>query len=630
MKAACYYSFPLILALLFAGCNGQKDQKDQSEKDRDKTDTAVKDPHSFAEPSKAVITHLSLDADVNFEDKVIDGTATYDIEQRDGGEIRFDTRDLDIDSIYDGKGNRLKYRIGKEKEFLGRPLIVEIPEDVKKVSIDYRSNPQAAALQWLSPGQTKDNIAPFLFTQGQAILTRTWIPIQDSPGIRITYDATIRVPEGLLAVMSAENPKEVNESGEYEFKMEQPIPPYLMALAVGKLEFKAIDNRTGVYAEPSLVDSAASEFEDMDDMVDAAEELYGPYRWDRFDVLVLPPSFPFGGMENPRLTFATPTIIVGDKSLTSLIAHELAHSWSGNLVTNATWNDFWLNEGFTVYFEKRIMEELYGKEYAEMLNLLGRQDLEETIQELGESSKDTHLKLDLAGRNPDDGMTDIAYEKGYTFLRMLEEKAGRERFDKFLKEYFEKKAFTTVTTEEFVTYLRDNLLQPENLDVDVDKWVYSPGLPANAPEIESDRFTRVDSAITEWAEGSAQLKALGTIDWTTHEWLHFIRHLPDDISTEQMAELDDAFEFTASNNSEIQAAWYELALYKGYEPAYDEVEEFLTRVGRRKFLTPLYRAMKNGEAGQDMAMRIYKKARPNYHSVSRETMDKLLDYEEGA
>ena len=243
--------------------------------------------------------------------------------------------------------------------------------------------------------------------------------------------------------MSASNPQIKNETGSYHFEMKQPIPSYLLALAVGDVEFKRVSNRAGIYAERTVLDSAVWEFADLEKMIHGAEELYGAYLWERYDVLVLPPSFPFGGMENPRLTFATPSILAGDRSLTSLIAHELAHSWSGNLVTNRTWNDFWLNEGFTVYFEHRIMEKLYGRDYAEMLALLSLQDLRETIQSLKDENlyADTKLKLDLAGRNPDDGVTDIAYNKGYFFLRLFEERYGRERFDSFLKHYFSSNAF---------------------------------------------------------------------------------------------------------------------------------------------------------------------------------------------
>ncbi|MBL7983803.1 MAG: aminopeptidase, partial [Flavobacteriales bacterium] len=416
------------------------------------------DKHSYADPTQAVITHLDLDIRVDMATRTISGKAMYDLERKKGKTVVFDTDGLTIDSVTLTDGTPVPFNLG-DSTFLGRALTVELPDSADRISIAYRCGQGARALQWLSPEQTADKRNPFLFTQGQAILTRTWIPVQDSPGIRFTYAAKVTVPSHLMALMSAENPQERSPDGVYRFRMDKPIPAYLVALAVGDLEFKPIDARTGIYAEPSVIEKAAWEFADMGKMVTAAESLYGPYRWGRYDVIVLPPSFPFGGMENPMLTFATPTIIAGDRSLTALIAHELAHSWSGNLVTNATWDDFWLNEGFTVYFEHRISEMLYGKDYNDMTSLLGHQDMLATIQELegGRHPEDTRLKLDLVGRDPDDGMTDVAYEKGCGLLRVLENKVGREKFDAFLRGYFDRFAFQSMTTEAFIAYLDQEL-----------------------------------------------------------------------------------------------------------------------------------------------------------------------------
>ncbi|MDX1583960.1 MAG: M1 family aminopeptidase/hydrolase, partial [Thermoanaerobaculia bacterium] len=418
------------------------------------------DPHSYSNPDEVVVRHLSLDLDVDFDRKVLDGLAELRIENLgESDRIVLDTRDLDILGVKLDDGTETEWYLGEGDPHLGRPLVVRLEPGTTGISIRYETSPEAAAVQWLSPEQTLGKTDPFLFTQSQAILARTWIPIQDTPGVRMTYDATVRVPEGLLALMSAENPTEDDPSGLYEFEMPQAIPSYLLALAVGDLEFRALGPKSGVYAEPPMIERAAWELADTPEMIEAAEALYGEYRWGRYDVLILPPSFPFGGMENPRLTFATPTIIAGDRSLVSLIAHELAHSWSGNLVTNATWDDFWLNEGFTNYFTSRIMEAVYGREYAEMLALLSMQDLQEEIEELGPESPDTYLKLDLEGRDPDEGMTDIAYEKGYFFLRLLEETFGREVFDDFLRRYFDRFAFHSMTTEGFVQYLEEELIE---------------------------------------------------------------------------------------------------------------------------------------------------------------------------
>ncbi|NNE26328.1 MAG: M1 family metallopeptidase [Saprospiraceae bacterium] len=580
-----------------------------------------KDHHSFSEPDKAIVTHLDLNVEVDFDKREISGVAQYDILSNDADRIVFDTRDLQISKVVLNGTDETHFELGPMQTNLGSPLEVSIKDNTETVAIYYTTSPQAAALQWLSPEQTTEKKLPFLFTQGQAILTRSWIPCQDSPGIRITYNATVKVPSEMLAVMSASNPQERNTTGVYEFEMAQAIPSYLIALAVGDLTFGEIGKRTGVYAEPSMLDKSLYEFADMEKMLESAEALYGPYLWDRYDVIVLPASFPFGGMENPRLTFATPTIIAGDRSLTALIAHELAHSWSGNLVTNATWDDFWLNEGFTVYFERRIMEALYGEDYASMLAVLGYQDLEADVEDFGHSHADTHLKLDLKGRDPDDGMTDIAYEKGAYFLGMLESKVGKESFDKFLTQYFDDHKFQTISTSEFIDYLNDKLLNQIDEDINIDAWIFGPGIPDDVVQFESDKFEIVDKAVKAFIE-SRQLKQY---DWSTHEWLHFIRHLPTTLNLAQMAALDSYYDFTNSGNSEIAAAWYELSINTGYfEENIDQIRSFLVKVGRRKFLTPLYRAFK--EAGQlELARDIYKEAKPNYHSVSTQTMDALLE-----
>ena len=581
-----------------------------------------KDHHSFSNPHEALVSHLELDLTADFNTKTLSGSVELHIEHDNANEIILDIRDLDIRKISSNTNENIEAKYGEPIKFLGQALHIPINKETKVVRIEYSTRPDAAALQWLSPEQTTDKKYPFLFTQGQAILTRTWIPCQDSPGIRMTYNARMRVPKELMPVMSASNPKIKNEKGIYEFEMKQAIPAYLIALAIGDLEYGEIGTRTAVYAEPGMLDKAVYEFADMEKMLVVAEELYGPYLWDRYDVIVLPASFPFGGMENPRLTFATPTIIAGDRSLTALIAHELAHSWSGNLVTNATWNDFWLNEGFTVYFERRIMEALYGTEYASMLAALGYQDLEADVHDIGHTHADTHLKLNLKDRDPDEGMTDIAYEKGAYFLGMLESKVGKERFDQFLTQYFENHKFQTITTSEFVHYLNDNLLNELEEEINIDEWIYGPGIPKNVVKFDSDKFDKVEMAVDLfYKEASLQDQ-----DWTTHEWLHFIRNLSPELSFEQMKTLDMKYEFSNSGNSEIAAAWYEQSIKSGYYTENkDQIQKFLINVGRRKFLTPLYRAFKDS-GNIDLAREIYSKARNNYHTVSVQTIDDLLNF----
>jgi leukotriene-A4 hydrolase len=503
-----------------------------------------------------------------------------------------------------------------------------IKSDTKKVIIHYQTSPGAEAVQWLEPSQTAGKAQPFMFTQSQAILARSWVPCQDSPNIRFTYDAEVRTPKEFIALMSASNPHQKNSSGVYSFRMDQPIPSYLLALTVGDIGFKAVSARAGIYAEPAILEKAAWEFADLEKMVAGAEDLYGKYRWDRYDVIVLPPSFPFGGMENPRLTFATPTILAGDRSLTSLIAHELAHSWSGNLVTNATWNDFWLNEGFTVYFEHRIMEKLYGKDYSEMLAMLALQDLKKTMADLKAENnfKDTKLMLDLSGRNPDEGVTDVAYNKGYFFLRSIEESHGREKFDSFLKSYFSDNAFTSMNTEAFMSYIKNyykDKFAIELTDDLFDRWIFTEGLPDDCPTPASKRFDDPQKALQAWKNGEPLNKGVGR-DWSTHEWLHFLKNLPDTLTVKQMTELDAFGDFTASGNAEIITEWLVHAIRNDYKKAFPKLEEFLTTVGRRKFLSPLYNELIKTPEGTLQAREIYRRARPNYHYVSTNTFDKFL------
>jgi leukotriene-A4 hydrolase len=622
---------PIILAALIAiiltSCGDSKPKVVETSETTESAKYATP-IHSFAHPNKAVVTHLNMDVIVDFDNQIISGSATYDIDVAKGEtRIAFDTRNLQIASVsVDGKETK-NWWLGEEKPFMGVPLEVEISDSSQVVSIVYSTAKGAEALQWLSPQQTAGKEHPFLFTQSQAILARSWLPCQDSPGIRYTYEATVKVPKDLMAVMSATNPTEIDSTGIYHFEMKQPIPSYLMALSVGDLRFAPIGDETGVYAEPSVLDAAAYEFADMQKMLESAEALYGDYAWERYDVIVLPPSFPFGGMENPRLTFATPTILAGDRSLTALVAHELAHSWSGNLVTNSTWNDFWLNEGFTVYFERRIMEDVYGKDYANMLAILGWQDLQHTLEDFKDIPDDTKLKLDLDNRDPDDGMSDIAYEKGYFLLRTLEENVGREKFDVFLKNHFTNNAFQTMTTETFLENLKAQLFDGSDekyAELKVKEWVYEPGLPSNVVAVESPLFAQVEAQLTAFL-ASGNTTDMDTANWTTHQWLHFLRTMPEAVSMDHLTALDNSFGFTETGNSEIAAEWFVLAIENDYRRADPAIEGFLIRVGRRKFLTPIYGALVKEDPTKNRARGIYEKARPNYHSVSTNTLDEMLD-----
>lgn len=616
-----FVSIPLMLA-----CSRQTEKAAEMEKD----------VHSNSNPEAVQVTHLELDLAVNFPEKTIYGVARLHIDNKAHSDtLILDTRELAIKKVTlsrNGKEQNTAFLLGEKDPILGRALKIRIALDTRIVNVYYKTTPGAAALQWLDPSQTAGKRFPYLFTQSQPILARTWVPCQDSPGVRMTYSARVTIELPLLVLMSAQNPKTVSRTGIYTFEMAQPVPSYLLAMAIGNNVFSQLGPRSGVYAEPELIDQAAWEFADTEKMIAAAEKLYGPYRWERYDLLVLPPSFPFGGMENPRLTFATPTVLAGDRSLVALVAHELAHSWSGNLVTNATWNDFWLNEGFTVYFERRILEALYGRGYSEMQAQLGYQDLLQTIEELGANNPDTQLHMNLAGRDPDEAITDIPYEKGYFFLRLLEEHFGRAKWDAFLRKYFDTFAFQSMTTERFHAYLKRHLLGGnDSLEnkLKIREWLYEPGLPANCPVVRSEEFTKVDAQVERWL-GGTPAKELDTHNWTTQHWLRFLRQLPEDLNTQQMKALDDTFHFTRSKNSEILDVWLLLAIKHDYHAAYPVLENFLTGQGRRKFLKPLYQELAKTSQGLEMARRIYAKARPMYHSISRNTIDEIVGWKKTA
>lgn len=621
----------LFFAMTLISCDsGNKGEVKEKANEPQTIVMETNDPHTFAKPDEVVVKHLDWTANVDFDSSMIIATAKWTIENKTGAsEVIFDTKGLKIDYVTVGNNDELgTFILEPEIKYMGQKLIVSISPNTEIVRIYYRTTENSDALQWLTKEQTADKTHPFLFTQSQAILARTWIPCQDSPGIRFTYNARVKVPHQMMALMSAYNPTDTMINGVYDFQMEYPIPSYLMALSVGNIQYQSVGRNTGIYAEPSMLAKSVAEFEDMQEMVDSAEALYGAYRWGKYDVLVLPPSFPFGGMENPRLTFATPTILAGDKSLTSLIAHELAHSWSGNLVTNYNWNDFWLNEGFTVYFENRIMEQVYGADYANMLALISYQDLKAEMEDFGMESPRTKLKLDLAGQDPDEGMTSIAYDKGFYLLKLIEQTVGREEFDSFLKTYFDTYAFKSMTTEGFVAYINKELLSKKSEwqeKVNLNEWIYNPGLPENCPKIISDRFEKVEGELTKWESGTAPSE-LATSNWSTHEWLHFLRNLPTEMTQEQMIALDKTFGFTKSGNSEILAAWFVKVIPNNYKEAKPAIESFLVSVGRRKFLTPIYKSLITADPSKAAAREIYKKARPNYHAVAVQTMDDLLDW----
>jgi leukotriene-A4 hydrolase len=594
------------------------------------------DPHSFARPLEARVHHVALDLAVDFATKTIGGTATLDIERQPTARaIVLDRKGYEVQSVTDGAGRPLRYSFGAEDKELGTPFRIDLAPDTRRVIVRYRSQPGAEALQWLTPAQTAGKKQPFLFSQGQSIFNRSWIPTQDSPGIRQTWEAEITVPRGLTPVMSA--PVATGGAGRsnerdpdhvtYSFRMDKPVAPYLIAIAVGDLKFQSLGARTGVWAEPVTLPAAAKELEDTEKMVAAAEQLFGPYDWGRYDMIVLPPSFPFGGMENPTMTFLTPTFIAGDKSLVSLIAHELAHSWSGNLATNSTWADFWLNEGTTTYAERRIIEAIYGEKVARQQVALGIDAMNKGIADNGGTAgADTRLAIDLKGRHPDDGLTDIAYEKGAAFLRMIEANVGRERFDEFMRGWFARHAFQPVTSAMFLADLRQYLIRGDQAleqKLRLDEWVYRTGVPANTIAADPQAFAEVDSAVAAFTARST-LPSQAWPRWTTDERLRFLQQLPRKLSRTRLDSLENAFDLNRIGNMEVKFAWLELAVANRYDPAVPALEQFLTSQGRRKFVRPLIKALAaDASWGRPIASRVYRQARPLYHPLVTGELDEL-------
>jgi len=592
------------------------------------TSPEAHDVLSYARPQIARVTHVDLDLTADFAAHVMRGTATLDILAKpDANEIVLDDNGLAIAKITDAAGHPLRYSVGANDDYKGAPLTVQIGA-ARKIVVTYRSSPDASALGWLAPALTAGKKKPYLYSQGESINNRSWIPTQDSPGIRQSWSAKITVPSDLVAVMSAERltPKGVPAGKgwhSYRFRMDHDVPPYLIAIAVGDLAFRPLGPRTGVYTEPSMLDRAARELSDTEKMVSAAEKLYGPYRWGRYDILVLPPSFPFGGMENPTLTFATPTIITGDKSNVDVIAHELAHSWSGNLVTNATWSDVWLNEGFTTYFENRIDEAVYGRERAATLADILWDDLQRDLKH-SPSPDATRLHGD-----PEGTYGELDYSKGSTFLRTIERTVGRSRWDAYLTSYFNRHAFQPQTTAGFLADLRANLIKGDkDLEdkLQPDQWAYQPGLPDNAVHVQSATLAKVDETLARVNAG-VPIASIDTKRWSTQEWLRFLNGLPRKQPPERLAELDKALGLSTSINAYVRSAWLVLAAENRYDPAIPSMQDYLPRIGRGLLIFPVYRALKaEGDWGLPIARRIYATARANYHPTVVATLDKTLDW----
>jgi len=589
------------------------------------------DPNSYAQPDQVVVTHLDLDLKVDFAHRQLDGVATLKLDWKNPAvpSLVLDTRDLRIASISaldaSGKSTALQYALASRDKELGSKLTIAAPKHPAQVRIVYTTSPDASGLQWLTPAQTADKKAPFMFSQSESIHARSWVPLQDSPAIRFTYDAHVTAPKSIRVVMSALNDAKHPLDGLFDFSQPHPIPSYLLAIAAGDIAVQETGPRSAVYAEPSVVGKAAHEFEDTEKMIATAEQLYGPYRWGRYDILVLPPSFPFGGMENPNMTFATPTIIVGDKSLVSVISHELAHSWSGNLITAASWRDIWLNEGITTYVQGRITEALYGKSLADEEALLSARALQKEIGKMPANSQ--KLAPDPRGVGADDSLSDVAYDKGSWFLRTLEQRYGREHFDAYLKSYFDHFAFRSITTEQMLAFLKPNLIEkyPGRMSWDeVKAWVYGEGIPKDAPLPDSPRFNAIDQERTEFLAGSLAAAKLDAKGWNTQEWMYFLDRLPDVAPLDKLQQLDAAWHLTGTPNAEIGMRWYSHAIAAGDKTVWPAAAEHMTRIGRLYLTTPLYTAFVKTPEGLAYAEQVYAKAKAGYHPLTQQVVEGII------
>jgi leukotriene-A4 hydrolase len=589
------------------------------------------DPNSYAQPDQVRVTHLDLDLAIDFPHKQLDGQATLKLDWKNPAtqSLVLDTRDLKISKIEalatDGKTTRLDYVLSPRDKQLGSKLTIAAPKHPTRVRIVYTTSPEASGLQWLTPAQTADRKAPFMFSQSESIHARSWVPLQDSPAIRFTYDAHVTAPKNIRVVMSALNDAKHPLDGLFDFSQPHPIPSYLLAIAAGDIAVQETGPRSAVYAEPSVVGKAAHEFEDTEKMIATTESLYGPYRWGRYDILVLPPSFPFGGMENPNMTFATPTIIVGDKSLVSVISHELAHSWSGNLITAASWRDIWLNEGITTYVQGRITEALYGKSLADEEALLSARTLQKEIGKMPANSQ--KLAPDPHGVGADDSLSDVAYDKGSWFLRTLEQRYGRKHFDAYLKSYFDHFAFQSISTEQMLAFLKPNLVEkyPGKMSWDAVKaWVYGEGIPKDAPLPDSPRFNTIDQERTEFLAGSLTAAKLDAKGWNTQEWMYFLDRLPDVAPLDKLQQLDAAWHLTDTPNAEIGMRWYSHAIAAGDKAVWPAAAEHMTRIGRLYLTTPLYTAFVKTPEGLAYAEQVYAKARPGYHPLTQQVVEGII------
>ena len=582
-----------------------------------------KDPSSYTDLAQGKIKHIDFRINVDFSAHVLNIEATYQMQEPIHNSLYLDSFKIDLRQARTN-GRELEWEFDTQDDILGQRLHLKGLEGDSTFTLAFRTSPEARALQWLPPTQTAGGNFPFLYSQCQSSHARSIFPCQDTPSVRFTYSAEVEVPQELVAAMAAEQ-IEVQEGRHttFLFKMPQPIPSYLFALAVGNLAFRQVGPRTGIYAEPEIIEAAAWEFAENETKLVEAEKLLGPYLWERYDVLILPPSFPYGGMENPRLTFLTPTAILGTRGHTTLITHELAHAWTGNLITNATWQDFWLNEGWTTYAETRITEVLEGKEVTDLRAAYDEKQLIAVMERLGIDSPLTCLKLPEE-KDADSFATIIPYYKGCFFLQECEYVVGRERFDAFIQTYMNTFQFQSLTTEAFLDFLKEEL--PEVFEeVDVHTWIYEPGMPKADTwhKPKSRLYDDVQNVLKDYRQGIKPTKEQVT-GWHRYQLLSFLQGLPRQIPVEDCQYLDDILELEKRNDVALFSHFYAICVTSGYEGSLPRIEQFLENIGRMLYVLPVVRAMIATDWSRDKVRPLFERVRDRHHQITVNTIEKLL------
>lgn len=578
------------------------------------------DSFSAADPHAIETKHLSLDLTVDFTANILRGSATHEVVNHTGtSTFVVDTRNLQIDGVsIDGKKTTWHYG---PSATAATPVVIDITPSTRLVRIDYRTQ-GGDGMKWLSAKQTRGRISPFVWTSSEPDLARTWIPLQDTPSVRQTYDATLHVPPGMLALMSAENPKAVVPNGVYHFEMRHAIPSYLIALAVGRMEFRALDERTGVYAEPELVDAAAYEMQQVPAMLAAAERVIAPYPFERYDMLFAPQFS--GGMENPQLNFLAADAITGNHPAivepSGLIAHEMSHSWFGDYVTCSNWRDVWLNEGFATYYEKRIDEELSGWQRAEFGYYLDRGPLLDYINSKP-PARLTVLHRDFQGTERP-SFTIIWYQKGEMFLKTMEDLLGRDLFDSVIRTYLERNGNHWVDDVSLVEALRD-VATGGNASIEsalqLDTWIYGTGLPSNmAGPSTSATWDRIVAQAGAF-RGGTRASSLDTASWGALEINYFLGQI-NDLIPSRFADLDEAFHFSTMRTAPL---WWYVAIARSQNPAYlPQLEEYLMR-GVINSLA-VWSDMSRTPAGVAYGRTVYPKAKDFYDSGTQRTIESYL------